>query len=104
MGFLCVSLYLEVFSGFFFSSLSPGILLPLSCSHLLVFIFIIFYYYYFWIPVCFSNEREKERVWLWKDGELGEDLGGVEGRGTIIRLYCLKNIFNKMLGLSITVL
>lgn len=41
----------------------------------------------------YSSKRERKDVNL--DGREGEDMGGVGGRGTIIRIYGLKNIFNK---------
>lgn len=37
--------------------------------------------------------RNKETIDL--DGRSGEDLGGIEGEETIIRIYCLGNIYNQ---------
>lgn len=49
--------------------------------------------------------RKRERKGMALEGwGVGKDLGEVERRGTIIRIYCLKNIFNKKLGLSTNVL
>lgn len=40
----------------------------------------------------FSKKREKEWVWMWMDGE---DLGGVGKGETMMKIYSMKNIFNK---------
>lgn len=51
-----------------------------------------------WVYYClldarlFSNDREKERVWVWVGGK---DLGAVEGNKFAIRIYYMKkSIFN----------
>lgn len=76
---MCVSLslhvFLEPFLWFFISACLVQFWIFLS-SHIL--------------DVClFSNEKEKERMWILVDGE---DLVGVGGGKTIIRIYSIKNV------------
>lgn len=34
-----------------------------------------YHYYYYYIDVClYSNEREKERLWIWMNGKVGRTL------------------------------
>lgn len=37
--------------------------------------------------------REKERVWIWVDEEVGENLRGVFGKGKVIRIYCINKTY-----------
>lgn len=85
MGFLgmsmCLCLLCFLYFGFFVCFL---LYLDFILSH---------FSYSFILDVClFSDEKEKEKVWIWMGVE---DLGRAEEGETVIRIYCVFSITKK---------
>lgn len=58
----------------------------------------VFFLIMFFSACLFSKGREKEKIWSWVDEKvewIWEDLEGSGGEGTMSRIYCMENFFNK---------
>lgn len=82
----CVSASMWVSYTFF---LALGFLIAYVVLFWFMFIFILFYYFFLYVPVCFPSRCSKN---IYLDGR--EDRGETREGKTVIRIYCMKNLFS----------
>ena len=85
---MCVSVSTFVSYGF---PLTPFLLFVLFCFWVCLFLFFKFLFYYYSLDAClFQKERQKEYRYTW---EIRCRESQSQGRNTLVRIYCLKNLF-----------